>query len=452
MIETESTSPLGMQVGICFTIFAVAIVVGLSGRSRSVGLPLCYLFAMIMIHWLGATIHVFPWYDTRETHFVESGFAECFAGMISFAVGAFVLTPLFFRPERLFREPISVPFNWRLPEIYLVLGLFFFIVLAPILKRLPSIGAVSVCGVYLAVIGLCLACWRDWMLGRKSRFYMWICVTGMIPLVTAVGLGFAGYGASAAIIVIAFVMAFYRPRWQTLLGAFLFLFLGFSLFVNYMRDRDELRASVWSGAGYGERMDVMFETLSRFEFLDLTNPRHLGLIDLRLNQNIIVGQAVQNLEAGNVDFARGKSILESVLAIVPRVIWPDKPVRAGGRHFVREYTGVEYAEGTSVGVGIVLELYLNFGRTGVVIGFLIIGAGLRMMDMSAAFHLHRHDWPRFMAWFLPAISLINVGGNLVEVTAAMAASAVLALYFNWFLKPQRFLLPKADGAPAPASR
>ena len=45
----------------------------------------------------------------------------------------------------------------------------------------------------------------------------------------------------------------------------------------------------------------------------------------------------------------------------------------GGGTIVQDFTGIEFADGTSVGAGQVLEFYVNFGTWGVIGGFLLFG-------------------------------------------------------------------------------
>jgi hypothetical protein len=77
----------------------------------------------------------------------------------------------------------------------------------------------------------------------------------------------------------------------------------------------------------------------------------------------------------------------------------------------------------------VLECYINFGSTGVFLGFLVIGGLLVLADRSAAIHLNRGDSGRFLLWYLPGLSLLQVGGSLTEVTAMAGASYVVAWIF-----------------------
>src|SRR5205814_7729697 len=101
--------------------------------------------------------------------------------------------------------------------------------------------------------------------------------------------------------------------------------------------------------------------------------RHRGAIDRRLNQNFLVGAAAASLESGQVEYASGATLGNMIVALIPRAIWPDKPAVGGGGSVVADFTGIEFAEGTSVGAGQVLEFYVNFGTWGVIGGFLLLG-------------------------------------------------------------------------------
>ncbi len=60
---------------------------------------------------------------------------------------------------------------------------------------------------------------------------------------------------------------------------------------------------------------------------------------------------------------------------IPRALWPNKPVVGGSGDLVSTYTGIRFADGTSVGIGQVLESFVNFGtRRRRRSCFLIIGA------------------------------------------------------------------------------
>lgn len=75
------------------------------------------------------------------------------------------------------------------------------------------------------------------------------------------------------------------------------------------------------------------------------------------------------------DFAKGQTILDAlVFGFIPRFLWPDKPVTGGVNMLAEKYADMTIAEGTSVGVGMISEFYINGGTWAVLLGMLGIGA------------------------------------------------------------------------------
>jgi hypothetical protein len=252
-------------------------------------------------------------------------------------------------------------------------------------------------------------------------------LAAMLPVVTIVTKGFLGYGFASMITVFCFVASFYRPRWKILAGSLAVGYLALSLYVTYMRDRKEIRDVVWNGGGYASRFSAMSRTFTDFEFLDIRNIDHLSRIDERLNQNYLVGRSVEYLDRFPDHFARGRTIWEAMLAPVPRALWHDKPIVAGSGDLVSEFTGMRFGANTSVGIGHVLEWYVNFGTVGVFLGMMGIGFLLGWIDHKAASGIYQGDAARFLVWWLPGLSLLQVGGSLVEVVGTGGAALVIAL-------------------------
>src|SRR2546426_5679656 len=379
-----------LELAICFAVLALFLVYPWVRRIASVGLPLCYILSLAMIHWLGGLIHALPlpWHSGPDPY-TEVGFREAFWATLAFATGSMLLAPFILRmvlhgeTSPVTRDPD--PDQARLPLTYLLIGTASFGVLAPALKSIPSISALTVSGIYLALVGICLSCWSAYIQRSKRKLVFWLITPCILPFITIVTLGFVGYGAAAALLVFTFVATFYRPHWQAAAGLCLLVFLGLSLFVTYFRDRPAIREKVWGGAEYAQRLETLGTTMQNFEFIDLQNPRHLAAIDARLNQNYLVGRVVRTIELGQQQFAYGETLYEAALALVPRIFWPDKPVVAGSGNTVSRYTRIKFATGTSIGIGQVMEFYISFGTLGVVTGFLIIGVLIRLVDTIAAF-------------------------------------------------------------------
>jgi hypothetical protein len=369
---------------------------------------------------------------------VATGFVTSAYGVLGFGLGSIFLAPWMVRVVKpgWLREIPQRP-ALRLPTRLLQIGLFFFLVVTPLSRVTPGLQAISAAGLYLFVAAICLSCWQAWQQRDGKQFILWLAMACSLPLVTVTTMGFISYGAAATLVVLIFVASFYQPRWQTLVAAGLVVVLGLSIYVTYMGDRGDIRNTVWGGKDFQSRFEVIAGTFQKFETIDLTNQDHLELIDTRLNQNGLVGQSVEYITGGQATFARGKTFLEAMVAPIPRLLWPDKPVMAGSGNLVADYTGQSFSAGTSVGVGQVMEFYLNFGFAGVFLGFLILGILLRVMDMVAAYKLACGNYWGFLAWFLPALGMIQPGGSLVEVVGSAAAAAVLIWGLRFFLNPQR---------------
>src|SRR6266702_454545 len=117
-----------------------------------------------------------------------------------------------------------------------------------------------------------------------------------------------------------------------------------------------------------------------FRWFDPTDEEHLIALDQRLNQNYFAGLAATRIENGQVDYLYGRSLWEGVLSVVPLILWADKPVFAGSPKIVSEMTGLVLSETTSFGVGNVMEFQINFGIPGLVVGFVLLGWLLGMLD------------------------------------------------------------------------
>ncbi|MFN6460346.1 MAG: hypothetical protein RMZ41_000680 [Nostoc sp. DedVER02] len=434
---------------LCIWVVVVALVICSQWNKRlpSVGLPMIYLIQLSILHWFGAMIYAFPWYNPKSAYLISQkitltntaiGFTQAVYGVIAFAVGSIILAPLvekILKPSgRLYvpRQP-----NLKFPNNYILLGVFFYFVLGPILGRIPSISVLVNSGFVMLSTGLCLACWKAWYMREKHALMRWLLISCCIPFVSIINSGFASFGVMAVVPVLIFVFTFYRPRWKSIILLVLFLSLGLSFYTNYFRDRNLIRAQVWGGKGIESRIEQLQQTASNLEFFDPSKQAHLELIDGRLNQNPQVGQGVRYISSGAIEYANGETFAEAAVAVVPRILWPDKPISGGSGDIVNRYTGVKFAEGTSVGVGNILEFYINFGTEGVILGFAILGILLRVIDIIAGKKLLSGDWEGFTFWFLPGLAMINPGGSLTEIVGSVAGSVVLVYLINKFYVQKR---------------
>lgn len=445
-------SKLSELLLIWVAVLVLLVFVRLRWNIPGTGLTLAYLLSLSLIHLVGAAIYLLPAFQDHDPHLTEIGFEQSLYGVVAFAVGGLVITPILVYKGVLPRAKGTHQPDPRLPKAYVACGVLFYLLSATVLGHLPTATAIVSTGQQLVVAGLGLCCWRAWRENSVRRLLAWLAISLVLPFTTLITAGMLGYGAVAVLTILIFVSSFLRSPVKVTLAGVLVVYVGLSVFVSYMRDRSEIRATVWGEQSFEDRFDRISKTVATFEWFDPANFEHLQRIDARLNQNFLVGAAVYQL-GQTQNFARGETLWDALLALIPRALWPDKPITAGSGNLVSRYTNIDFAEGTSVGVGQVMEFYLNFGTPGVIIGFIIMGVFVTAFDWQAAERLARNDLHGFVLWFLPGIALLQVGGQLVELTASAGASLVVALVVNrvldsWHSAPVGQALSPAKPAPA----
>ena len=116
-------------------------------------------------------------------------------------------------------------------------------------------------------------------------------------------------------------------------------------------------------------------------------------------------------------FYAGKASEPLVIAIIPRIFWPEKPQISLGTWFAIEigiaYVNDEGHANNSVNMTIPGELYLDFGWIGVIIGCFLVGCLLALFWNSAGFGVSAYDLTGTL-WggYLLSSVLSNIGADL----------------------------------------
>jgi hypothetical protein len=281
------------------------------------------------------------------------------------------------------------------------------------------------------MVGVMLGLRAAMMRSDLKSIGIWLGALMVYPLLMLLLAGFVSYGTAAIIVVVSVLAISTRSHWRVAAGIILAAVLGFNLFLSYFEHRDEIRDAVWGGAPMEDRVDASMNVFRDFKWFNPADATQLISLDLRLNQNYFAGLAATRIKNREVDYLYGRSVWEGLLSLVPRILWPDKPVFAGSPGIVAEMTGLILSETTSWGVGNVMEFYINFGTPGVVIGFLVLGWLLGMFDQKAAAAEADGDFGRLFIFFLPAVALIQPNGSLVELVGGSAAAWVAAHGWKW---------------------
>lgn len=122
----------------------------------------------------------------------------------------------------------------------------------------------------------------------------------------------------------------------------------------------------------------------------------------------------------------GKTYLGAMFFFVPRTLWPEKPRTAGAYNnhfnFSRSYVVSEFPRAWGIPIRGATEAYWNFGLSGVLIVFFVIGAGLRLLAASVCAH-----GGRGYAAALFAIGLLYLDGTGDGLTRFAQHATGLAL-------------------------
>ena len=402
------------------------LVILLRCNRLSLGLPIAYLFSLLLIHVPGAFVQLVTDQFAYDAEPVEIGIHFTAIGALCFALGVQIACYL--------NADTSIyPYVQRRKFWYFCLigGLVVQFGLGA-LYNLPSIRATLDRGSGVWMLGALLGLRFALSSGNILEVAIWSTAALIPPILIFLLAGFLSYGSAALIVVAGALVISVRSRSKLIIATALGTFVGLTIFVNYFAHRVEFRQIAWSGASMDERISAAAQVFSSFEWLDPSNEKQLFALDQRLNQNYFVGLAAKRIEQEQVSYLYGRSIWEAVIALVPRALWPDKPVFGGSGTIVADMTGLKLEEDrTSWGVGNVMEFQINFGTPGVMVGFLILGYLLGLLDYKAASAEARGDLGKLILFFLVSVALIQPGSSLVEMAGGSAAAVVAAYVWNW---------------------
>ena len=413
-----------MIFSILILVFSAFLVLAACHKGRSVGLPVAFIAALLLVHLPGGLAHM----STQNT----SSFAYKMTalGVEIASIGAlfFALGVRLARRQSRSQSVAGTETNRHFLLFCLGVG-WLLILIFPLVSTIPSVSAVIAKAAPVWIIGAALGLKAALADRKLFQIAGWAVAILAFPAFTLISIGFIATATVATLIALAPSLLLIRRLWLAFLALSVTAAITLSLFVGYFANRDEIRASVWGGASLEQRLESVSETVKTLAPVDLENPEHLLAIEQRLNQNYFVGIAADRLEAGSVDYLYGMSIVDGFLALVPRAVWPNKPVVSGSGDLVREATGLgsQLSDTTSWGVGIVLELYYNFGWLGIAFGMLLFGYSLSRLDRYVFAAAAAGDQRRLLPAYLVAIALIFPEGSFVDIIGGAGAALLVGL-------------------------
>jgi hypothetical protein len=417
-----------------WAILSVLLLLDLRSDQTN-GLPLIFLISLSGIHLPGGSLLLVDWYGYYPKNWTYTGLVYTTLFLFLFVSGGF--TARFLSARNKAKETPKTMAELRSAGLFLfVIGFLSMALLrfVPALNAIPSVGTVISAFWYAAAAGICLYLYAYERMEKSVPAHIFILVLAF-PLFTVVFLGFLGFGL---VFVIA-LLCFFVSRRYVPLGALLLsplvVYFGLSFFITYFDKRGAIREAAWADESQVESAVETSKIITEFEWFDPVDERHLRHLDMRLNQNFLVGAGVEAIAQGRADYLNGESMALGLVAWIPRAIWINKPTIAGSTDLVARTTGLDFAKDTSVGIGNVLEYYANFGTYGFAMGAFALGLALRFADRKAAVLLSEAKLFSWLTWYLMGYSLTNAGGQFSEAIGQIAAVwvAIFALRFVYQL-------------------
>lgn len=383
---------------------------------------------LLLIHVPGAVAHIIGGQALAGDEVVAIGIFYTAVGAVCFVVGVWLA-----RSTKRVSPPSHGPGDYAYPgtmrfAVFCLIGGWVFVYgLTPVGKLIPSIGAAIDKGGAIWLLGSLLGLRGAFAARKPLAIAQWSAALMVYPALGLLLGGFLSYGTGAVIVASSVLAISSRTYLRAGVGVAIVALIGLNVFANYFAHRTDIRDQVWGGAPLAQRVNSIESMFTDFHLLSTERPEDLSALDLRLNQNFFVGAAAERIHNHVSNYLYGSTLWDGVLSMIPRAFWPDKPVSAGSGHIVTEATGIQLNDGTSWGVGNVMEFYINFGMPGLVIGFLALGWFLGWLDLKAAVAERRGDFPGTIMRFLPAVAMIQPNGSMVEIVSGAAAAYVGAL-------------------------
>jgi len=263
-----------------------------------------------------------------------------------------------------------------------------------------------------------------WMLSRTPGWKLRVAIVMLQLIATAsadgifyVALQWGGF----------FVLVYgFRNRWRTRLGLVLIVAIVGAIILQYVKS-DYRHYIGTRDANFVERVSTLgsmawSKALARD---DQPTSMTFGDVLVRFDQGWIVSR-IMNFVPRKVPYAMGETVKDAFMfALLPRVLFPDKPSGASRDLFAR-FTGLQLSPTTSMGLSIPGEMYVNFGYWGGLVGTFIFGSLVGLAYACFAKLARKRPY-----WWAVApivlIAAIEPAWNLEDISNYIVKSALVLI-------------------------
>jgi len=441
LLDLDPTTKIEFYAVVWLALLLSALARGGDMRGSTVGLPLAFILSYTFVH-SGALVHLVDGYDPamspylRGFHYdkatVAEGLEASCLGMIGATCG-FVLADqrkrravqsLKVPSDKLRERAVFLLFLGGAVTIFTKLLAKFGIQAAGMQAVLDNIGSLFVTG------SCCFIYYKFMLYGEHKAMITAAIFSLVVPAFILITTGILADSVSNSLVIVCFYLSLSAKRAGSFVKKFFIissvLGLAFVFAGAYLQSRHVLRSVISGGEGSDAAVGVIVQSASNFDPDSLIQYDTLALFDARLDQNIFVGLAIQNLRAGSDNFEDGATIGLALLGWVPRFLWPDKPGR-GGSTFLAKHTGLQFSQDTTFGAGPVFEFYVNFGYPGVFFGFVVLGFILRRLDIAAFRSLRAESLGSFAQYQLMGVILLGSLADLFFLVTSIAVALLVGL-------------------------
>ncbi len=406
------------------------------------GVRFMYAFSMVNQFLVGPPLYVLSGMADTDplSHKREEAVQLVLYSLIGFVVGAYLVAPQVMRRPHLrvdrewrsWTAPDRLEAQWQVAVALVVAGSIALVGIGPF-YAIPTMRAIVSQLILLLDTGLTFMAIYVMLSGRRDRLSTMLICLLVSSAYRAIGTGFFGNSVNTAL----YLLAILTMGRQSSVKAW--AYLGFSLYLLlipygiWLNVRAGIREGIWKGASFEERvLTIKFEGGRGTYLFNLLDPEDLRLIQHRIDQSHLLSSAMQ-FTPSREPHAWGYSMVEDILmAMVPRLLWPNKPLSMGGSRFVSKYTGIKFAATVSVGINFLFEFYVNFGSLGTVICVAFFGVVCGVLD----YLFFRFGFRSFFAQWTILMSMWSIC-VWSERMAQIAMTLPVALFNSWLFA--RFL-------------
>jgi hypothetical protein len=277
-----------------------------------------------------------------------------------------------------------------------------------------SLSATSLCGIYLLTI---------WSLSTRRAMFPFVCFIVTIEILMGLVL-FSKTEALLPLLVFLMALVIQNPTYRRMLFAVCMVGVFMNIMqplIAYSRDQFWLRSS---GSGQMDVLDRLEILGSYFDMSLATADESAGLTSPLMRMSYVNSAtfAVAMYDRG----FPGNSFQNMLSALVPRLLWADKPVFNQGQEFAVLATG--YEANNSVSPGLFAEAYWNFGWLGIPYVMIPLGVILALLSNYNLVMLRRDEWLFLPILFINMRLGLSVDG---QFTTAVFGTCVLVVVLHY---------------------